>query len=213
MQRVLMAFLAGLIVMGGGSYLWLHREIPDPLAPKDEPAPDVSRDILGRKTETVAIGEVVNGIRKLNRLVIFQAYVTATTTTRTIGWFSQSDQTMLTPAFVNYYIDMGSVDANAIRINGNNVYVPRPAIMIERPNIDTRNVQLFNSGVWTNLTSESEKLRLKNNRKALQQLVLRAKMPFLVQAARAGAVAAEEVNIQRMLASTGHPNMIVHVGS
>lgn len=210
MKRVIVAFFAGLLVMPGGAYLWSVDR--DPLAPKDEPKPEVDHGPWNR-TETIAVGEVLNSVRRLNRLVIFQAYVTATTTTHDVGWMTQSDQTMLTPAFVNYYIDMDTIKADDIRVRGKHVYLSRPTIMIERPNIDTRGVQIFNDGVWTNLTGVSERLRIRNSRMALKQLAHRAKMPFLVKAAREGAIAAEEVNVRRVLAAAGITDVTIHIGS
>ena len=126
MKRIVLGFLAGLIATVGG-FFWLQSN-SDLLAPRDEPKTDTKNGLF-RKSETVAIGEVVNGIRHLNRLVIFQAYVSSTTTTHEVGWLTQTDQTMLTPAFVNYYLDMNSIDPKSIRIKGKDVYVPRPAIM------------------------------------------------------------------------------------
>lgn len=210
MKRTIAAFFAGLLIMAAAGYYWLAQD--DPLAPIDEPKPDVERRPTGR-TETIAVGEVLNGVRRLNRLVIFQAYVTATTTTHDIGWFNKTDQTMLTPAFVNYYIDMDTIGPDDINVKGRDVYVARPAIMVERPNIDTRAVQIFNDGLWSNLTGVSEQLRIRNNQMALKQLVQRAKMPFLIKAAREGAVAAEEVNVRRALAAAGITDVTIHVGS
>lgn len=209
MKQVGSAFLAGLLLMGAGVYYWQHRQA-DPLSPVGEPKSEVTKGPFHR-TETVAVGEVVNDIRRLNRLVIFQSYVTAITTTHDVGWLTQTDQTMITPAFVNYYIDMDDVDARKIRVNGKHVFVLLPAIRIERPNIDTRNVIVFNDGVWSNLTTVSDRLRMKNNAMSLRQLVGKAKMPFLVSGARAAAVAAEEVNIRRALAAAGHADLVVHI--
>lgn len=204
-----MAFLAGLLTMAGGGYLWLHAS-KDELAARDEPAPDIDRGLL-RRSETIAVGEVVNSIRSLNRLVVFQSYVMAATTTHEIGWLTQSDQTMLTPAFVNYYVDMNSIGPANVRVRGKDIFVARPAIIIERPNIDTRNIQIFNAGLWTNLSGVSDRMRMKNNRMALRQLMNRAKMPFLRDAARNGAAAAIETNIRSALVAAGRPDLIVHV--
>lgn len=210
MNKTVIAFVAGLLLMAGG--LWfVSQRGHNPFPPKDEPGPIVKHGPFSRK-ETIAVGEVVNGIHQLNRLLVFQAYVTAQTTTHDIGWLTQTDQTMLTPAFVNYYIDLNSIDENQVRVDGNNVFVTRPTIMIERPNIDTRNVQVFNDGIWSVLSAETETLRVQNNNMAINQLVSRAKMPFLVQAATRAAAAAEESNIRKALSAAGDMNIIVHVG-
>lgn len=210
MKNVVAAFLAGAGVMAGGAYLWEQRD-RDELVPTDEPAAEHS-GMPWNNSKTIAVGEVVNGIQKRNRLVVFQSYVTATTTTEDGGWWpGSSSQTMLTPAFVNYYVDMRGFNASNVRVNGNDVYVPRPAIIIERPNVDTNNVRTFNEGVWTTLTSTTDKLRAKNNKMAMKQLVSRAKMRFLVDAATRGAEAAIANNVRAVLVAQGHPDAIVHV--
>lgn len=209
MKRLILSFMAGIAVMAGGGYLWLHRDA-DELAPTDEPKSDIDRGIF-RTSKTIAVGEVVNGVRRLNRLVVFQSYLTANTTTHEEGWVTSSSQTMLTPAFVNYYVDMRTLNAAKITVRGTDVFVSRPAIIVERPNIDTRNIQIFNDGVWTSLTSTSDRMRAKNNTMALKQLVSRAKMPFLVDAATRGAEEAIANNVRAVLVSQGHPEAIVHV--
>lgn len=209
MNRMVLSFIAGLTAMAGGAYLWQHHVI-DELAPRDEPAPTIDRGPF-RTSKTIAIGEVVNGVRQFNRLIVFQAYLTANTTTNEEGWVTSSSQTMLTPAFVNYYVDMRTLNATETTVRGNDVFVPRPAIIIERPNIDTRNIQIFNDGVWTNLTSTSDRMRAQNNQMALKQLMSRAKMRFLVDAATRGAEEAIANNVRAVLVSQGHPEAIVHV--
>lgn len=210
MNKAVIAFVAGLLIMAGG--LWfISQRGHNPFAPKDEPGPIVEHGPFSRK-ETIAVGEVLNGIHQLNRLLVFQAYVTAQTTTHDIGWLTQTDQTMLTPAFVNYYINLDSIDERQVKVDGNDIYVTRPPVMIERPNIDTQNVRVFSDGIWSVLSAETETLRVKNNKMAINQLVARAKMPFLVQAATRAAAAAEESNIRKALSAAGHKNIIVHVG-
>ncbi|MEN2786735.1 DUF4230 domain-containing protein [Sphingomonas qilianensis] len=210
MKKLILAFLAGLVVMAGGGYLLQQRQ-PDPTVAKDEPPSKIDGGIF-RKSETVAVGELLNSIRRLNRLVVFQAYVTATTKTRETGPLTQTNQTMLTPAYVNYYIELDSLNKDSIRIEGKDVYVASPKLMIERPNIDTSQVQIFNGGIWSSLTSVSERLRVANSSMALKQLYLRAKMPFLVLAAQKAAADAQELNIRRILVASGYGDMNVHVG-
>ena len=120
---------------------------------------------------------------------------------------------MLTPAYVNYYVDMGAVTARSVEVRGNQVFVALPALMIERPNVDTAGVQTFNAGFWSHLSGTADRLRVANNRLAVQQLFQRAKMPFLVDAARKAAVAAVTANVQNALAADGHPTLAVHVVS
>lgn len=197
------------MVMAIGGNYWLHRQ-SDPLNPKDEPKSNRKWGPI-RTTETIPVGEVVNGIRELNRLVVFQAYVTSITTTHEIGWITQTDQTMITPAFVNYYIDMDTIRPNSIVVKGNDVSLPRAAIMIERPNVDLNNIQTYSAGIWSNLAGVNDRLRVRNSQMALQQLVARARMPFLADAARKAALTSEEVNIRHVLAARGYKDITVHI--
>ncbi len=209
MKRTIMAVIAGLMIMGGAAFWWTNRGA-DELDPKDEPKPEVISGPFTR-SETVAVGEVLNAVRELNRLVVFQAYLTATTTTRESGWVTQSDQTMLTPAFVNYYIDMSKIGTDLIRVKGRTVLIGRPAILIERPNIDTVNVRIFNDGVWTSLTDISDRMRERNNKMARLQLVQRAKMRFLIDAARKAANAALAANVRNVLVARGITDIDVRI--
>ena len=210
MKGTIAAFFSGAALAAAGGYAWMHHDDGD-LAAIDEPKP-VSSGMPWNNSKTIAVGEVVNGIQKRNRLVVFQAYVTATTTTEDGGWWpGSSSQTMLTPAFVNYYVDMRQINVRNIRIRGNDVFVPRPAIIIERPNVDLNNVRTFNKGVWTTLTSTTDKLRAKNDKMAMRQLVSRAKMRFLVDAATRGAEDAIANNVRAVLVAQGHPEAVVHV--
>jgi hypothetical protein len=204
-KKLLAAFVAGLIVMAGGGYWWLHRA-----ASGDEP-PGETHGGLFTKTETIAVGEVVNDIRRLERLVIFRAYITATTTTKEGGWFTESDQTMITPAFVNYYIDLSAVKPEDVRVRGNQIVVRRPQLQIERPNIDMAHLEFYNKGIWTNLSSTTDRLWTANRRMAAKQLVQRANMPFLVDAAKAAANAGVAANIRAALVAAGHPEIEVKV--
>ena len=158
-------------------------------------------------------GEVVTDIRPLNRLVVFRAYVYSVTTTHEIGWFSRSDQTMLTPAYVDYYVDMATMTQDSVRVRGKKLFIALPALMIERPNVDFSNVLTFNAGLWTNVTGTADRLRIANSRQAMQQLFKRAKMPFLIDAARKSAIAAVTANVQNALATDGHPGLVVRVVS
>ena len=66
--------LAGLAALAvGGNWLWSNRH-----------------HLLGPEQVTIAQGEAVDDIRMLDRLVVFRAYLTATTTTHEIGWFTQA---------------------------------------------------------------------------------------------------------------------------
>lgn len=209
MRRTMMAFIAGLMIMGCAAFWWTNRAT-DELDPKDEPKPEVINGPFTR-SETVAVGEVLNAVRELNRLVVFQAYLTATTTARENGRITESKQTMLTPAFVNYFIDMNEFRENLIRVKGKTVLIGRPAILIERPNIDTMNVRIFNNGIWTSMTNTSDRMRERNNKMAQRQLVQRAKMRFLINAARKGANAALAANVRNVLAAKGITDIDVRI--
>lgn len=206
MRRLFAAFLAGLIVMAGAGYFGLRSRT----GADGEPLPIKAGSFLHPRT-TVAVGEVVNDIRPLDRLVVFRAYLTATSTTHEVGWVTRTDQTMLTPAYVNFYVDMGAVTARSVQVRGDTVFVALPPLMIERPNIDTANVRIFNAGLWSNLSGTSERLRLANSRMALRQLLQRARMPFLVDAARRAAVEAVTANVGNALAAKGHGALTVRV--
>jgi hypothetical protein len=205
MRKLISAFLAGLIVMAGLGYWWVRSK-----AQGDEPGPAVQRGPVTR-TETIAVGEIVNDIKALNQLVIFRAYVTAETTTHEIGWFTQSDQTMITPAFVNYYINMSDLKPDMVSVDGKTITVHRPQINIERPNIDTRNIRVYSDGVFTYLSSTTERMRVSNSDMALRQLNKRAAMPFLFDAAKSAANAAVAANIRTALAAKGHRDIEIQV--
>ncbi len=205
MKKLLLAFAAGLVVMAGLAYWRFHSAMQG-----DEPPSETHRGLFTR-TATIPIGEVVDDIHALNRLVVFRAYITATTTTHEIGWFTQTDQTMITPAFVNYYIDMDEIGPAMVRTHGNVVEVQRSGLRIERPNIDTTHVQVFSAGIWSVLAGTADRLRVRNSRMALRQLYGRADMPFLTDAAKAAVNVAVGANLHAALAAGGRPEAEIRV--
>ena len=202
--RTLLSVFVGAALAGGGAWLWLR--------PVDPLAPIVRRHgPFGPADTTLRVDEVVNDIRALDRVVVFRAYVTATTTTHEVGWFTQTDQTMLTPAFVNYYVDMRAIGPGAIRVTGTRVTVRLPPLMIERPNIDTVKVQVFNQGLWSGLGSIRDRLRVQNSVMAVRQLQAAANQPFLVEAAVRAEAVAVGANVRVALAAAGHRDVGVEV--
>ena len=205
MRRLLLAFAAGLAVMAIAGWWFSYRDLRT-----DEPSIQSDHSIA-HTTTTIPVGEAVTDIRRLNRLVVFRAYVTAITTTHEVGWFTQADQTMITPAYVNYFIDLSELKPGDVATKDNQIVIKRPVLRIERPNIDTLQIRTFNEGVWSTLSSTADRLRAANSRMALRQLYGRAQMPFLSDAARDAANAAVAANIQQTLAADGHPGMVVRV--
>lgn len=65
-MRMVLAFVAGLIAMAAAGSFWMHRNA--------NPRVDTDGGIITQR-ESVGVGEVVTGIRALDRLVVFQTYL------------------------------------------------------------------------------------------------------------------------------------------
>ena len=200
MGKVIGGVLLGLILAFAG-YAWLERQ------PEDVRT-EVDRNILtGSKTKTVQVGEAVTGLQGLNRLVVFRTYIMALTEAEECQFWGcpiKSSQALITPAYVNYFVDMSEMDEKSVTVEGNKMTIKMPRLMIERPNIDTRHQKFFNEGMWSDLTNADRRLEAKTRKAALTQLYRQAKQKFLVRLAKRQAASAVYSNARRMLNASGH---------
>lgn len=205
MKKVLLAFVAGLVLAGLGVYA---------LRPADDGRVREDNPLLGPKTTTVAVAEVLDGIRGMNRLVVFRSYLTAVTKSRETAIFGQlgADQLMITPAFVNYYIDLDKITAKDIRVEGDTIRITLPPVMIERPNVDVPRIEVVDQGAWSSLSDASKRLWKKNSAMAMKQLFQRANMTFLQNAARKQALDAMLRNARLLVNRSGGKTYKVVVG-
>lgn len=162
-------------------------------------------------TRAIGVGETVTQIQALKRLVVFQAYITAVTEAKDDGILFDSKQAMITPAFVNYYIDLSAMDDRSVTIQENTIIVKMPRLMIERPNINVQEVRTYNEGVLTAFSGNMEALRRANNGAVYRRLRAAADQPFLVSAARRQASTIVLQHVQTILAKAGRPDMRVRV--
>ena len=202
-MRTVLAFLTGVILMAGGGYLWSHRDW--------RVSTTVDGPTSGTKTE--AVEEIVTGIRQLDRLVVFQAALVAVTDAVECQLFCtiKSSQTLITPGYVNYFIDMDRLRPDAITVAGRRVTVRLPSLGIERPNADMTHLRVFNRGVWSHITYADQRLEQKTRAMAMRQLVNQAQQPFVVDLARKQAVAAVFANTRALLNATGHRDLSLTV--
>lgn len=207
MSKIFGGVLLGLILALGG-YFWLKQQPADIRT-------EVERNILtGTKTTTVQVGEAVTGLQALNRLVVFQTYLMALTEAEECQFWGcpiKSSQALVTPAYVNYFIDMSELDEDSVTLEGNKMTIRMPRLMIERPNIDTQHQRFFNEGIWSDLTNADRRLEAKTRRASLQQLYRQARQNFLVRLAKKQAVSAVYSNARRMLNSSGQRNVSLTV--
>lgn len=196
MKKLVLAFLAGLLLTALAAYALQFRQ-GDGRVEEDNP-------VLGPRTKTVAVAEVLDGIRGMNRLIVFRSYLTAVTRSRESVIFDQlgADQTMITPAFVNYYIDLDEMKAGDITVQGDTIRIKLPPLMIERPNVDMARIEVVDQGAWSSLSDASKRLWKKNSKMAMKQLYQRANMSFLLNAARKQALESMLRNA-RLLANRG----------
>lgn len=206
MRRLLLAFVAGLLAIGGAGWWWTHRNT--------DARTDTTHDGPFTTTTTVAVGEVVRDIRATNRLVVFQAYLSAITSATECRFFGcpiESKQTLISPAFVNYFIDMDQITERSVTLADNQLTVRIPPLRIERPNIDTTAVRIFNEGTFSHITSADVRLEEQTRPAAVKQLYAQAQSGFLLRAARKQAVTAVFNNIKRTLIASGHPEVRLSV--
>lgn len=207
MGKVIGGILLGLILAFAG-YAWLERQPADVRT-------EVDRNILtGSKTTTVQVGEAVTGLQGLNRLVVFQTYLMALTEAEECQFWGcpiKSSQALITPAYVNYFVDMSEMDEKSVTVEGNKMTIKMPRLMIERPNIDTRHQKFFNEGMWSDLTNADRRLEAKTRKAALTQLYRQAKQKFLVRLAKKQAASAVYSNARRMLNASGHRDVSLSV--
>lgn len=205
MKKVLLAIVAGLVLAGLAVYA---------LRPVDGGRVTEDNPLLGPKTTTVAVAEVLDGIRGMNRLIVFRSYLTAVTKSRETAIFGQlgADQLMITPAFVNYYIDLDKITAKDIRVEGDTVRITLPPVMIERPNVDVPRIEVVDQGAWSSLSDASKRLWKKNSAMAMKQLFQRANMTFLQNAARKQALDAMLRNARLLVNRSGGKTYKVVVG-
>lgn len=172
---------------------------------------DTARGLLPGNVESVSAGEILEGLKETNRLTVFRAYITALSETRDKGWIFDSTQLLITPAFVNYYVDLASMKPGAIVIADKTMTVTLPPIMLERPNIDAAGVRKIDRGALTAFASESDALRAANTAKAYAQLTAKARTPSLLKAAREQAKAAFAANARAILEKKGFTEMTIKV--
>ncbi len=191
MKKTIFAFVAGLILAALIFYQ---------LGPRSDGRVEEEKSPIGAKTTTVAVGEVLDGIRGMNHLVVFRSYLTAITRSQESVIFGglAAEQTVITPAFVNYYIDMADIKAGDIQIDGDTIRIKLPTLMIERPNIDVPRILVVDQGAWSSVSNVSKRLWAKNSRMTMKQLFQRANMKFLLKEARRQAVADVEHNVGLM---------------
>ncbi len=203
MKKILLGTVLGLLLAGGG-YWWATHTA--------DPRVETQGNFL-RRTTSVAVGEVVDEIRQLNRLTVFQAYLTVVSRTDEdmIGGVISSRQVMITPAFVNYYVDLEKLGPGSVRLEGNTLRIKLPPLMIERPNVDTRRVEIINQGMWSDLSDADKRLVERNNVKAVQQLKETAKQRWLVQAAAKQALNAVLRNTRATLNAAGRKDIAIVV--
>jgi len=146
-------------------------------------------------------------------LTVFQAYLTVVSRTDEdmIGGVISSRQVMITPAFVNYYVDLEKLGPGSVRLEGNTLRIKLPPLMIERPNVDTRRVEIINQGMWSDLSDADKRLVERNNVKAVQQLKETAKQRWLVQAAAKQALNAVLRNTRATLNAAGRKDIAIVV--
>ncbi|MAQ28720.1 MAG: hypothetical protein CL950_01790 [Erythrobacter sp.] len=207
MGKMMGGVLLGLILALGG-YAWLERQ---PVEVRTE----VERNILtGSKTTTVQVGEAVTGLQSLNRLVVFRTYLMALTEAEECQFWGcpiKSSQALITPAYVNYFVDMSELDGDRVTLDGNKMTIKMPRLMIERPNIDTRHQKFFNEGMWSDLTNADRRLEARTRKAARSQLYRQARQKFLVRLAKKQAIAAVYSNARRMLNASGHRDVSLTV--
>ncbi|GEO01870.1 hypothetical protein NSE01_37020 [Novosphingobium sediminis] len=195
MRNLFAAFTLGLILALVGGYAWFATP-RDGVIPVDMP--------VGSKSETFAVGEVLDGIRGMNRLIVFRSYLTAvtrTTETNLIGM--EAKQTTITPAFVNYYVDLDAMRAEDVRIDGDTLRVKLPRLMIERPNVDVTRIEVIDQGLWSSLSDADKRNWKKNSNKAMKQLFERAQMKILIEAARDQALKSMVQNTRKIADRAG----------
>ncbi|WP_168176469.1 DUF4230 domain-containing protein [Novosphingobium sp. PC22D] len=161
--------------------------------------PDAARQWLREKltgdpSET-AEAEILEGFEKLNRLVVYRAYITAISDKTGPGWVFNSRQVLITPAYVNYFVDLDGLDGSAITMNAGNagsrtMTITLPPLMLERPNVDAANMLIVSEGILTKFSSSTEALRKANTKSAMRQLKAKARQSFLVKQAREQAIVA-----------------------
>ena len=207
MGKVIGGVLLGLILAFGG-YAWLERQPADVRT-------EVDRNILtGSKTTTVQVGEAVTGLQGLNRLVVFRTYLMALTEAEECQFWGcpiKSSQALITPAYVNYFVDMSELNEKSVSLKGNKMTIKMPPLMIERPNIDTEHQKFFNEGMWSDLTDADRRLEVKTRRAARAQLYRQARQRFLVRLAKKQATSAVYNNARRMLNASGHQDVSLTV--
>ena len=194
-MRAIFAFLAGIVIAFGAYFSF------NPKA------------FIGMSTETRSVSEVVNEIKELNRIIVFQTYTTAIVESHEYQAFGlfDSHQVMVVPAFVNYYIDMEKLHDKDININRykRTVSVKLPPLMIERPNVDLNRIRKINQGVLSDVTDADKRLEVRNNRIVVARLMASAKQQFLLDAARKQAIQAIENNFATALRGAGHEEFSV----
>ena len=203
MKQVIGGVLLGILLAAGG-FWWMDQ--------RSDPRVETEGNFL-RRTTSVAVGEVVDEIRELNRLTVFQSYLTVVSKTdeEWAGGIVVSSQVMITPAFVNYYVDLDRLTAGAVRLDGKTLRIKLPPLMIERPNIDTRHVEIINEGMWSDLSDADKRLVQTNSNKAVKQLFASAQQGFLVKAARKQALAAVVQNTRATLNAAGRTDISIVV--
>ncbi|WP_174280643.1 DUF4230 domain-containing protein [Sphingomonas bacterium] len=203
MTRLLATFVAGLLVMAGGVAWWTRGDWRHVTA------------ITGPTTAitTDAVEEVVTGLRPLDRLVVFQAALVAVTdaTECRLLCAIKSLQTLITPGYVDYYVDMGALDARALMLADGRLTVRLPPLGIERPNADIAHLRFFNDGVWSHITSADRRLEAKTRAMAAVQLTREAQQAYLVELARKQAASAVFADIRAILNATGHRDLSLTV--
>lgn len=203
MRKLLAAFALGLFVALLAGYVWFAQ-------PRER---DIALEMpAGSKSETVAVGEVLDSVQRMNRLVVFRSYLTAvtrTTETNLVGM--EAKQTTITPAFVNYYIDLSALRAEDVRVDGNTLRIKLPQLMIERPNVDVTRIEVIDQGLWSSLSDADKRNWKKNSDKAMKQLFKRAQMDVLIKAARDQALNAMVQNARKIADRSGGQKLRVVV--
>lgn len=101
------------------------------------------------------------------------------------------------------YVDLSRLSERSMPLKDKRLTIRIPPLMIERPNVDTVRVRIFDAGAWSDIINADKRLEKATRGMAAKQLDLQANSPFLMKLATKQATLAVYNNARAILNAAG----------